>query len=320
MNSTRRALDERPIRWNQRFGKKTDEDLDEFLDAFEVYAELCGWSEEAKTASLLSSLEGRARTIVRGCKGINYNELSVKLRSEWETPGRRIALRQILEGRLRKNQETAEQYLDEIQNMARRAYVEYPEKLLKEQVLRVFLAGQQKYIQDIMISTDFTSIEQALTTVIRIETAKAREPPPKRQNRYMQVHEGKPEQYEMRQTYHEREPVEEEYQEPELDMDWVNNVFALADSDSDGRYDSEEIHVLLRMASVPMDKSTAQGICFFCKRPGHRWTKCFRLRDILTRNGMKPPKEGGLFSPRKSNPPYPRRDNTEKEGKAPLNP
>ena len=84
--------------------------------------------------------------------------------------------------------------------------------------------------------------------------------------------------------------------------DWVQNAMNIAGTEEDGHYDEDRIYQVLQISAVSKpDKYTSRGKCFFCQRVGHRWERCFRLRDILEKNGMV--RKATLDTPRTSSAP-----------------
>lgn len=53
------------------------------------------------------------------------------------------------------------------------------------------------------------------------------------------------------------------------------------DVDREGTFPNE---VLQTKVGTP---GTGKGAYFLCRRKGHGWMKCFQLRDILKRNGIR---------------------------------
>ena len=70
--------------------------------------------------------------------------------------------------------------------------------------------------------------------------------------------------------------------------DWIRVALTTLDTEEDGHYNEDEVVNALQVAKMTRNTTQSRGVCFFCKKPGHRFNKCFRLRDILVKNGMKP--------------------------------
>jgi len=238
---------------------------------------------------------------------VSYVDVVRRLRETWETPGRRDVVKDMLRNRARTTKESAEEYLQVLKTLARRGYPTYPEEIRDEMVLQAFRKGQPQYIQDAMFPLNCSNLSKALAAVLRIEMYKSNSNT-RRHARVAQINES------WETAGFDQDPTfTAGVKEVTMDSDvtdgmWIENAFAMAECDDEGRYETEEIYGILRIAAVANDKLSAQGICYFCKKPGHRWNKCFRLRDILVKNGMRDDRAGN----RSRRPPFKREGSTEK--------
>ena len=57
--------------------------------------------------------------------------------------------------------------------------------------------------------------------------------------------------------------------------------------DDEGVFEEGAIHTLLRATAAGLE-SKFTGQCYYCKRSDPGWTRCFTLREIFVKNGMKP--------------------------------
>lgn len=288
----------RPVPWRKTFGSAEDADIEEYLSQFEAYGKACQWDDATATASLLSTLEGRAIYIVRELPaGTKFDEITQRLRTEWDTPGRKRALRIVFDHRARTDKETPEQYLRELQKLAIRAYGHYSRELREEQLLKRFTEGQSNDVRRAIATHSFDSVSDALIAVIQYEAIpasrghrdddKRRNSPPTRRpwNRRAEVqdHDGQ------RDTIYDDEPERDEGEHIDNPLGggdaWAYDALAMVDADEDGRFDESMMYTVLK---VTARTAKFTGKCYYCKREGHGWTRCFKLRDLLVKNGMKP--------------------------------
>jgi hypothetical protein len=174
-NVDHNRYEDKPLGWRHMFGGDNNADIEEYIRRFESYAVACNWGERTKTASFISTLQGRASYIVCGLPaGSTWDVVINKLRNEWEPPGRKKVLRKIFATRHRRTKESAEEYLQSLTNLAGRAFGHYPDYIREERVLTCFIDGQPEYIQDAIVSRDFVNVTDALTAVIKAESRRER--------------------------------------------------------------------------------------------------------------------------------------------------
>lgn len=304
----------RPVPWRKTFGAKDDADIEEYLVQFEAYGRASRWDDLTQTASLLSTLEGRAIYIVRDLPpGTCYDVIVAKLRLEWDTLGRKRALRSVFDNRTRTSRETPDEYLRVLQTLVLRGYGHYPRELQEEQLLKRFVAGQPERVRRAVATHAFESANEALNSVIQFEAI----PSSIARNDDRRRGEQQPRRtWQRRAEYPDELPdyVQPECPEvyenipddtPEGGDSWVDVALGYVDTCEDGTFEEDSIHTILRVTAGGND-SKFVGQCYYCKRNGHGWTRCFKLRDILVKNGMKPykptpsPRNAGTTTPKNS--------------------
>ena len=76
-----------------------------------------------------------------------------------------------------------------------------------------------------------------------------------------------------------------------MDDEWVYPSIQNVQVAEDGSFDEDEIYRILQANGDIVDNEATNtsrcSICFYCKKNGHTWRGCFRLRNILMQNGMK---------------------------------
>ena len=282
--------------WRQNFGKDRTADLDVFLHRFESYARNLQATDNLMIGRLLCVLEGRAASISRKLDlTMSWEEAKDTLREEWEPPARVDGFREQFESRIRKSKESAEDYLYELQKIADRAFATYNDESREDRVLRAFIRGQPQPVKASIHALQMKSTDEALSAVLRAEVYN-------RENRRTPG---------VRQVRHDEPAATMDYEESDDDsadsdaatvavmehddsplpddaVEWMNHAFDTAIDNEDGTVEEYELFRVLKATVKQMDKSRNSFKCFFCGKPGHAWTKCFRLNDILVKNGMKP--------------------------------
>ena len=221
---------------------------------------------------------------------------------------------------VREKRESAEKFHERLNSVAVRAYGHFSEHARRDLVLSQFLSGQPTAIADKLCALNFDDIEAALTAVIKSENYLAKGDRGRargvRRAEYDDDSANTPTVQQVRET----PPVApqpptylpadqstpnttdeigiliaglDKYQVPPESREWLSTVFAGLESDADGYYDEDLTYAVLRtMAQTRGERPAPPGqksTCFFCKRPGHRWASCYKLKDILVQNGMRPP-------------------------------
>jgi len=308
---------DRAFNWRETFGENSEANVREYIRRFEMHAATKNWTDLAKTSSFLSTLEGRARFITRDVTPqYSWRDVRQLLEEEWEPPNQAEILREKLSLRHRTTKETPEQYLRAIQDLAVRGYGDYPAEMIKDIVFRQFKLGQPDYIMDAIYMVEFRDVNHALNYVQKLESR-----PVRRKVHTAAARVETPDTYD---TGYDASPVSDDDGGPVVigkeAILWVRRAFAYTETDDDGYYDEEELYGLLRTTAAIVDNHTPQNICFFCRKPGHRWMKCYRLKDQLVRNGMRdnrdPATNGGppKYDNKKPYTPYVKNDRDDKRG------
>jgi len=278
-------IEDRAFNWRETFGNDSDASVHDYIRRFEMYAATKNWTDLAKATSFMSTLEGHARFITREVTArYSWRDIRQLLESEWEPANQTEILREKLSRRNRTTKEAPEQYLRVLQDLAARAYGDYPAEMVKDIVFRQFKQGQPDYISDAIYMVEFRDVGHALNYVQKLEAR-----PVRRRVHTAAARVDIPELYDEGHDKTLLSPKSEGVPakiEEEATL-WVRRAFAYIETDEGGYYDEEELYGLLRTTAATVDNLTPQNICFFCRKPGHRWMKCFRLREQLVRNGMK---------------------------------
>ena len=302
---------DKPLMWRETFGKDTEGNINDYLRRFEHYASTRDWTDAAQVSSFICTLEGRAAFMVRDLPiGTTWLEIRERIIQEWEPPGQKHVLREKLATRARHPKESADKYLRILQDLASRAYGNESISSQKDHVFRAFIDGQPENIADALYMTEFRDVNHALAQVEKFESRPIR----RKRAHAAKVHVETPDNYDRFETAStvstnsdREEPIRTIVDEtPDI---WVRRTMSLIDTDDEGYYEEQELYTLLRITSAPNDKLSEKFICFYCRKPGHRWGKCFRLRDVLIKNGMKDIRDS---SNRYSRPKYDPRNNGNK--------
>lgn len=269
-NSKGYAKQSHPLAWRHIFGTNPDEDIGEYMQRFELYANGCAWSEDVKVASLVSTLKGRAMQLIRDLPAKpKWTELRDCLLTKWESTERLRVLRETFPQNERTRKETAQDYLQRLISLASRAFAHHPADLRTESVLATKRAGVRV--------TDTYEMNDSFGEVLQTNIDRPERSVP--------------------ETITDEEILGSVAITSDA-IDWVRTAISLTNTDDDGTYEEHELyHVLLTSAVAKGDTQTPRGQCFFCKKPGHRWMRCFRLREILTKNGMKPMSDRPNYRP-----------------------
>ena len=93
----------------------------------------------------------------------------------------------------------------------------------------------------------------------------------------------------------------------EENIRWLNDALEMVDQNEEGAFCESEIMLILQASITDADaKKRDAGPCYFCKRKGHSWRKCYKLRNILKQNGMQGdgpfPKDTSSFPKKNASP------------------
>ena len=298
----------KPLSWKETFGADNKQDGEDYLFRFERYASAWQWDERSKIASFLSTLTGRAAKLIRRIPdNSDWNTVKKLFLEHWEPPSRKKALKETFSNTNRARKETAEDYLERLNTLARRAFANYPDSAIDDQILTQFVNGQPDHVQNSIIALSFNNVDEALAAVVKIDTHSDRtrragvrrfehdNHSPTTGGAQCRCMTSNDQHNSTSSTDNDNTVNYDSYcyydiptDIPTDSRDWLTNALNNADTEDDGRYDEDSLYSVLRIAALAKNEtSTAAGRCFFCKRPGHRWSKCFKLRDILIKNGMK---------------------------------
>lgn len=68
---------------------------------------------------------------------------------------------------------------------------------------------------------------------------------------------------------------------------WLSLSLCLTPVDCGNEYDEEDIYAIMEAKVPEAGRQQTQMSCFYCKQAGHGWRRCFKLRDLLKKNGMR---------------------------------
>ena len=123
----------------------------------------------------MSTLEGQAQRLTREVTArYTFREVKQILEDEWEPPNQTALLREKLSLRTRTTKETPEEYLRILEDLAIRAYGDYPPEMLKDMVLRQFKQGQPEFIADAIYMVEFQDVNHAMNYVLKLESRPVR--------------------------------------------------------------------------------------------------------------------------------------------------
>ena len=304
----------RPLPWKLTFGSDLTADVNEYLNHFAMYSRAAEWNERVRIASFLCTLKGRAAQIVnRLPEHAGWDRIIKTLRTEWEPEERRRVLRENFPMTKRNRKETAEEFLVRLTQTANRAFTGYTENLLDEIVRTAFIKGQNDTVQNSLAVAHDADVNALLAMVIRLESMQAEKVrrTPIAVHRVVSTHSSDADDEQsaavhLAETSRYNPPetsryfptnTDERYQPnplappiiaPEV-QEWVELALAATVTEGDGSYEEVAVYRVLQATATAKYEKTPGRACFFCKKGGHMWTKCFRLRDILVENGMRKP-------------------------------
>ena len=155
------------------------ETIDDWIDRLEIIADAFEWDEQTKIAHLTSRLRGAALAFYRLCtpsQKRSYDSLKEALLRRFTTVHVRSVQGSLFHKRTQKQQESVDEYLQELKVLFRRAYP----KLARDQeeegesmLTLKFVAGLRSELQERMTTTDGT-LEEVLVKA-RFEEARCRE-------------------------------------------------------------------------------------------------------------------------------------------------
>ena len=282
--------------WRQCFGKERSEDLELFLHRYESYARSLNAPDHVMIARLMCILEGRAAVVSRKLQlTMTWDQAKNIMREEWEPPARIRGLRGQFNKRARKPRESAEDYLFGLQKIADQAFVTYSDGNREDRVLERFLEGQPDHVLASIHCIDVRNVEDALSAVHKAEayrkghgkTASVRQVEVDLTGTSDAPEDSDSEPAPATASVQETEPDEEAVLPTDV-VTWIQYALETVPDDSDGNIGEDDLFRVLKATVTQVDKKRDPAKCFFCGKSGHFWTKCFKLRDILEKNGMQP--------------------------------
>ena len=72
-----------------------------------------------------------------------------------------------------------------------------------------------------------------------------------------------------------------------LNVRWVNHALEVINLDDQGQFEEDDVMLVLQATIQENSKGRNNVTCYFCSRKGHAWRKCYQLKKILIKNGMK---------------------------------
>ena len=160
----------RPLNWSQKFGKKPDGNITDYITRFETYAKGTDWNEANKLSSFLATLQGRASRIVSELgPNATWDQVMNALRTKYDSESRKEALREQFSERVRQPKETLEDFLQDLQELVQRAHSKYPTEIQDDQVLARFIKGQPENIRKATCSQTFRDADEAMAAFMKYE-------------------------------------------------------------------------------------------------------------------------------------------------------
>ena len=244
--------------------------------------------------------EGRAIKLLNEIDlDATWSEAKDLLISKWDTSNKRRILRDRFLTCKRDYRESATAFLHRVQDLADRAFDDgaIASSYRDEQILRVFIRGQPERLANMLLQTDFANVESALRVVINQEEQQVSQ---KRNSgrslSYRDDYTPRRERPRFRTRQLESFDDIDEDSAPE-DVDIVADVMSIVSPDDDGHFEEGEAYNIIEVLTKTRPGLNSKEKCFFCQYSGHRWAKCFKLRDILEKHGMRrrprPPRRPG---------------------------
>ena len=285
-----------PTPWRSTYGGEKKDDINTFLNQFDCYVELQNMDDRAAVKTLIVSLrDDAARTALNLPRDSTFAEVKDALRERFDNVTTPMSSSLKFKNALRKKDESARAFADRLRKIARKAFPLYEEVATELRVLEQFQDGQMQHVKEMLAHHEFRTMNECILAVTRYED-KARGyglhrnvDTPRHDPDRAQGARRADDSYE--NTWYA--DATKTHVPPEDDLNvlirrmcdkWVDPALAEVTFDENGMFNDEEIFSILQ---TNVDPSTPASSCFFCKKRGHGWRKCFRLRNILQANGMK---------------------------------
>ena len=141
---------------------------------FEAIARHQGWTAGERVVRLVSSLTGPAANLLIGMtleQLDNYNCLRTRLSRRYDPPEREEAHRAELRARTRRRNETADEFAENIKNLAQRAYPLADQNMLDNLVVERFREGHgNEDLQKHLCLYPSNGLQDLIGTCVRFET------------------------------------------------------------------------------------------------------------------------------------------------------
>ena len=141
---------------------------------FEAIARHQGWTAGERVVRLVSSLTGPAANLLIGmtlAQLDNYNFLRTRLSRRYDTPEREEAHRAELRARTRRRNESADEFAENIKNLAQRAYPLADQNMLDNLVVECFREGHgNEELKKHLCLYPSTGLQDLIGACVRFET------------------------------------------------------------------------------------------------------------------------------------------------------
>ena len=298
--------------WNATFAGEANENLDAFIAQFEHYATIYNIEDAEMSALFVGSLRGRAANISSQIKpGAPYREIIDLVRQRFAPGSASSWLAGDFSKQMRRKDETPRDYLERLSNLAVQSFPKYNKESLDDRVLEQFLNGQDPRIKLILAGSDVNNLDAAIKKIMQVEDALRSSGAQEAGMFSPYGYAKKARAVSTEDTSQRTQPSVTEdsddapYAFPPLNIRWIDHALEVVQLDDNGRFDEDDVMLVLEATVRENSREKGRGICYFCQRKGHAWRKCYQLKSILIQNGMKGdgpfPKDTPAFLAKRNN-------------------
>ena len=181
--------------------------------------------------------------------------------------------------------------------------------MVDERLLKQFIDGQDPHIKWMTAGYDLPSINVALKKIVQVEESfkstgisdPASFSPYGFNKRSRMVDVTRPVQ--------KGEDTSDDNLLETDNVRWLMNALNDISCDEIGHFGEAEVFSILQSSTEKPNTARGKGNngpCYFCKREGHGWRRCYRLRNLLRKNGKKDdgdfPKDTKQFTAKQKTP------------------
>ena len=296
--------------WRGTFTGDQGEDLQAYIAQLEYYATSYGLTERSVASILLSSLRGKAAMLCCQVKrDATYDDIVELLKQRFAPLATPMHLACEFKNAKRQKDEDVRDFLDRLKTLATKAFPGHPKRVVDERLLEQFIDGQDPRIKWMTAGYDLPNIDVALKKIVQVEESF-------KSTGISDPASFSPYGYNKRSRMVDVTPPiqkgEDTSDDNLLETDnvrWLMDALNDISCDEIGHFEETEVFTILQSSTDRPNTARGKGNngpCYFCKREGHGWRRCYRLRNLLRKNGMKDdgdfPKDTKQFTAKQKTP------------------